>query len=115
LPVVHKLNELYRLIYEIGLQLPKNHRLGIWLRVESLSLEIQELVLTAVLEKRNYKLLSVSNARIKTELLKKIIRSAFEISVINKSAYFRSQEKLREISKMLTGWLSYLDKENPRL
>jgi len=110
LPVIHKLNELYRLIYEIGLKLPKHHRLGIWLKIENLCLETQEIVLTAVLDKRQTKMNLVTTGKIKTELLKKLIRNAFEISIINRSAYFRSQEMLREISKMLNGWIIYLDK-----
>jgi hypothetical protein len=110
-PLVHKIADLYRFLYRISSNLPKRDKLGIWRSVETVCLAMHEQAIAAAFAQKPEKIPILHNLRVKTEIVKHLVRNAFELNVIRRGAYFQTQEKLREISKMATGWINYLERK----
>ena len=107
-PVLHKLVELYKKIYTTSAHVPKKDRFGLFLKIENITQESVELCVTAALETKLDKLQSLSAARTKVELLKRFIRMAYELKIIEERKYLDFESDLQEISKMINGWIKYL-------
>ena len=60
------------------------------------------------MESKNNKLPILNLARIKIEVLKRLIRITQELNIIEKKKYIDLESDLQEISKMVTGWIKYL-------
>ncbi len=110
---MHKVCEFYKKLYLLSTKIPKRHRFGIFQKVESICLDILVFSNAAALETRANKPAFLNSCRIKTETLKKLIRVAYELNIIDQKRYFDLELDLEEISKMANGWLKY-SKENPR-
>ena len=106
---MHKICEFYKKIYFINNQIPKKDRFGIYLKIENLCLEILNLIISASLETKENKLLLLKSARIKIEVLKKLIRISCELQIITNKIYINLELDLQEISKMTNGWIRYLN------
>ncbi|KKS34677.1 MAG: hypothetical protein UV22_C0008G0009 [Parcubacteria group bacterium GW2011_GWA2_42_35] len=65
-------------------------------------------IITAALELRENKLVILNSARIKIEVLKRLIRITYELNVIESKKYINLESDLQEISKMTNGWIKYL-------
>lgn len=105
---MHKFCEFYKQIYLISHKIPKRDRYGIYSRIENVCLETINLLIAASLETRNNKLSILNSARIKIEVLKRLIRIAYEFNVIGNKKYIDLELDLQEISKMTNGWIKYL-------
>ncbi len=108
-PLVHTVCEFYKLIYAETNKVPKRDRFGIFAKIETVSLMLVELVITATFESKNQKLPSLNTARIKIELLKRLLRIANELNIIEQKKYIYLESQLQEISKMTNGWIKYLE------
>jgi len=111
-PLVHKTCELYKKIYAASDKVPKKDRFGLWLKIEKLSFENIELILTAAFAARNNKPEMLNLAKIKIEILKNLFRLAQELKIIDNKKYIDLQNDLQEISRMIAGWLKYLGENN---
>ncbi|PIV42485.1 MAG: hypothetical protein COX92_00375 [Candidatus Nealsonbacteria bacterium CG_4_10_14_0_2_um_filter_40_15] len=107
-PLVHKVCEFYKKIYSVSPRIPKRDRFGIYLKIENICLEIIDLIITASLEIKINKLLILNSARIKIEVLKRLIRIAYELGIVENRKYIDFESDLQEISKMTNGWIRYL-------
>jgi hypothetical protein len=107
-PLVHKICEFYKKIYALGIKMPKRDRFGIYLKAESVCLEIIDLSISAAFARKQNKLRILENARIKIEILKRLMRLANELSVITQKDYLQLENSLQEISRMTNGWIKYL-------
>jgi len=112
-PLVHKTCEFYKIIYLCSAQLPKRDRFGLFFKIEQICLEVMNLSLTASLEKKINKAPHLWNARIQIETLKRLVRIASELNIIDSKKYIEFEIALQEISKMTTNWFNSLNKENP--
>jgi len=54
------------------------------------------------------KLPALNSARIKIEVLKRLLRIVYELKLIEIKKYIELESELREISKMTNGWIKYL-------
>ncbi|MEK7193345.1 MAG: four helix bundle protein [Patescibacteria group bacterium] len=106
---MHKIGELYKTLYLLGKKIPKRDHFGIHLKIEQLCLDILELSISAALEIKEKKSFLLSNARIKNEVLKRLLRNARELSIIHERQYINIEKELIEISKMINGWLKFLN------
>jgi len=106
--LVHKICEFYKKIYLTSPKIPKKDRFGIYLKIENICLEIINLVITASLENKSNKLPILNSARIKIEVLKRLIRIVYELKIIEGKIYISLESDLQEISKMTNGWIKYL-------
>ena len=109
--LVHKITELYKNIYLFSRQISKKDRYGIYQRIEDNCLSIAESLLTACFEEKENKLAVLYPARVKIEVLKRLIRIANELNIINTGKYLGFQLKLEEISKMTNGWIKYVEEK----
>jgi len=108
IPLVQKICEFYKKIYLISPKLPKKDRFGIWLKTENICLETMNLIITASFEIKTNKFSLLNSARIKIEILKRLIRIASELNIIENKKYLDLELDLQEISKMTNGWIKYL-------
>ncbi len=88
----------------------KRDKLGIYLKIENLCLEIITSLIKASLEAKNNKHQFLNSARIQIETLKRLIRIAFEVKAVKYKNYLNWEYGLYEISKMINGWISYVNK-----
>lgn len=103
------MHELYKVIYWLADKIPKRDRFGIWIRIENICLEIFEKVTTAAFTPRPEKIKPLADARTKIEILKRLVRLTRELDIIEDKHYLDLEGRLQEISKMLAGWLKYLN------
>ena len=89
--------------------MPKKDKLGIFMKIENICLEVIQLIITAALESKNSKLPLLGTARTKIELLKRLIRIIYELNIIPDNKYLELELDLQEISKMTNGWIKYLN------
>ena len=106
--MIHKICEFYKKVYSLSFKIPKKDRLGIHSKIESFCLETICLIITAALETKIKKLPILNSARIKIEVLKRLIRVVYELNIIAKEKYIDLEYDLQEISKMINGWIKYL-------
>lgn len=78
------------------------------MKIENLCLETLILILTAAFEIRPNKFPLLNSARIKIEVLKRLLRIAAELKIIGDKQYVGFELDLQEISKMTNGWIKYL-------
>ncbi len=107
--IVNKVTEFYKEIYILNKKLTKQEKFSMGRKIEGICLDCQSLSIEATLSKD--KIETVKKLRIKTEILKSLIRILEELKIINIKRYLALQEKIQEISKMATGWQKYIDKE----
>ena len=89
--------------------MPKKDKLGIFMKIENICLETTQFIITAALESKNSKLPLLNTARIRIELLKRLIRIVSELNIIPNNKYLELELDLQEISKMTNGWIKYLN------
>ena len=87
----------------------ESNKLGIFMKIENICLEVIQLIITAALESKNSKLPLLGTARTKIELLKRLIRIIYELNIIPDNKYLELELDLQEISKMTNGWIKYLN------
>lgn len=99
-------------MYQTGNKLTKRDKLGIHTRIEHTTLEIISNIIGASFANKEIKLVSLEQARISLEVLKHLIRTEYDLKIINDKTYFRIEGILIEISKMNNGWIRYIT-QNP--
>ena len=108
--MIHKLDKFYQDIYLLGKQIPKRDHFGIHQKIENITLDLLELIISAALQDKNSKLMPLNSARIKIEILKRLIRISNNLKIIENKKYIQIENDLIEISKMISGWIKYLNK-----
>lgn len=71
------------------------------------------LAIEAAFRAPNQKLPVLESLRVKTEVLKNLIRTEEEIGIIELKIYVRTSEKAVEISKMINGWITFITQKEP--
>jgi len=108
-PLVHKICEIYKKVYLLSAKIPKKDRFGIYVKIENICLEIINLAIQASLENKINKLPPLNSARIKIEILKRLLRITNELNIVEIKRYIDIELSLQEISKMTNGWIKYLN------
>jgi len=60
------------------------------------------------LESRDKKIPFLNSVRIKTAILKRLFRIAYELKITQEKTYLETESDLQEFSKMTYGWMKYL-------
>lgn len=102
---MHKLKDLYKSLYSVGNKLSKRDKLGLHAQLEQLTLETLSLTLEASLNPPIEKHPFLTKARIKTEILKHLVRTEHDLKLIDETTYISLASQLQEISKMVNGWI----------
>ncbi|MBI4080608.1 MAG: diversity-generating retroelement protein Avd [Candidatus Levybacteria bacterium] len=87
---------------------PKGKRYTLGQKIDQVSLEIFENIILAGYLPREQKLPVLQKVSIKLDLLKILLRLAFETKCLDNKKYQQLVEQLLEIGKMLGGWIKTL-------
>ena len=112
--IIHIVKKLYATIYLVSNKLQKRDKLGIHLQIERLALDIMSGIVKAYFSPKNKKLSPLETTRVSLEILKHLVRTEYELKIIEEKAYIRIESLIVEISKMTNGWIKYLA-QTPRL
>lgn len=82
-------------------------------KIDSLFIELSELILIAGYTSREHKLPHINKASIKLDVLKFFLKVAWELKSIETKAYSDLSVSLEDVGKMLGGWQKQLIKETP--
>lgn len=99
---------MYKQIYAISGKINKKDKYGLWLKIENTCLEIIYLTTKASLANKINKLIFLESARTEIEVLKRLLRIANELLIIQIKTYLKLESDLQEISRMANGWIKYL-------
>jgi hypothetical protein len=98
---------LHKDIYCTAEKLSKRDKLGLHSQIEKQSIVCLTLAVESAFKPKSAKTSSLEHLRLQVEILKHLIRTEHELSIIPEKIYIRLSEQLVEISKMTTGWLLY--------
>jgi len=104
---------LHKDLYSSAEKIPKRDKLGIHAQIEKQSLVCLVLAIEAAFRSKQEKRAVLEELRLQVEVLKHLIRTEHELSVISEKIYLRLSGQLVEISKMTNGWLTYATQVAP--
>lgn len=104
-PIFNQIYEFYKEIYSLRGTIPKSDRYAVWQRVENITLEVLEGILTAISLPKNQKADILEEASKKLNMLRVFVRLSKDVKAIDNKKYIMLQEKLDEIGRMLGGWI----------
>lgn len=103
IPIFTKLYEFYKLLSQFLILFPKNKRYTLGQRLDSLSLEIFELLFS--ISYSDNKGLILQKISTKLDLLKILLRLGKDTQCVSNKNYLELQNMLQETGKMLGGWI----------
>jgi len=104
MPVFQKTYDLYRLLHEEVKKFPKSDRHTLGERCKITALDILEQTIRAGSAKKEWKVPPIEDALVRLEILKVLVRLAYETGCLPEKRYLDIQERLREIGRMFGGW-----------
>ena len=113
-PIVHEISALYAQVYRIGRGISKRDRYGILATLEQECIDALRLSIQSALGAKEAKLSLVRELSVQIEILKHLVRSAYDVSAIEQKIYIDLQRNLQTISKSATNWTSYLKRNEAR-
>lgn len=102
-PVLHKIVELYKIFHKCLILFPKHEKYTLGQKIENTILETLELVLSASYASM-YKKEILRKANDKIDLLKYLVRIAYETDSMKIKNYLTLEEIIFTIGKILGGW-----------
>ncbi len=100
-------------MYRIGNTLSKRDKLGIHNHIETHTLTLFDHIIAGSLVGPHKKLPHLEQARLVNEKIKHLVRTEYEMQIIPEKSYITAAEQLVEISKMINGWISYIQTKPP--
>lgn len=104
IPIFTKLYEFYKLLYQYLKLFPKKDRYSLGQKIDTLTLNLIELIIIAGTTAKEKKLPYLEKANVSVDLLKLLIRLAKDIGALENKKYITLQQELQEIGRMLGGW-----------
>lgn len=105
IPIFRKTYDLYKKVYEIRKQVPKQDRFTLWQKLENTLLMLIEYILHASSLYKEEKLPTLERASSKLNVLRILVRLAYDIKSIDNKKYTALQQDIDEIGRMLGGWI----------
>ena len=105
LSLIQKLVQVYRSWHGFLASFPKSSRYTLGTKIDSLFLEVIELIIKASYSSKAEKLISLTNSSFKLDLLKFFLQIAWDVKSLDNKKYILLSEKLDEIGRMLGGWI----------
>jgi hypothetical protein len=106
--ILHTVKQLYSLIYQTGNKLNKRDKLGIHAHIENIALLVMTDIIHASLIIRTAKQIPLENSRTQLEVLKHLVRTEYELKIIDQKTYISIETLIIENSKQVNGWLKYI-------
>jgi hypothetical protein len=107
-PVVVKIYKIYLLFSPLLYHFPKLYRYSLGQTIEKNLLKMIEFIFEANALPKPLREPSLIRASAKCELLKILVRLSFELDLIGSTQYFQLIADLKEVNKMLCGWVAYV-------
>ncbi len=112
LPILRCCHELYKSFYEYSKFFPKKDKHNIGNRCEDNILDIIELILLAINDKTERKLLILEKVSAKLNTLRMFIRLIKELKIISLTKYIILQSKIDDIGTKLGTWIKNVQKQS---
>ena len=103
--LTNRLCDIYKLFHEYLKVFPKEEKFSLGVKIESVILEILGYTTSASYKPKHNKRELLTKASDSTDLLKILVRLAYETESLNKQRYLVLEEKIIEAGKMIGGWL----------
>ncbi len=104
---------VYKLWHKYREDFPKTSRYTLGDRIDLLFIHILELLFTASYQNKESKLPTLNAAVRKTDVLKFLLRVAWELHALDNKKYAALSETLGEFGRMLGGWRKGLIAKTP--
>jgi len=104
-PVINKTYEVYKQIIDANNHLTKRWRYSLGLSLENSVLSLLENLIMAKNATKPFKAPYLIKASSQLEISRLKLRLMLEFKLVNETKIFQLQAKLREIGRMLGGWL----------
>lgn len=111
-PVLQKIRVVYIFWYSIFHVIQKPHRYTLAQKIDTLFIEIIEMLTSASFVKKTDKIIYLRTAIRKLDTLKILLNILWETRSIDTQKYELLSLPLDEIGRMLGGWLGQVEKQN---
>lgn len=105
--VLKKVYNLYLNIYGLLKNFPKRSRYTLGEKIENTLLDLMEMISFANTQIKPLREPVLNKASAKCELLKLLLRLAYDLSLFNDRQYVAIENQIQEIGKMLGGWIKF--------
>jgi hypothetical protein len=112
LPILQKLIAAYKVWHEYLPKFSKDHRYTLGFKIDSLFVEITEIIYEAQYAKLAKKKLCLEKASSKLDTLKFFLLILWEIKGIDNKKYIHLSKQVAEVGKMLGGWIKDTESKN---
>ena len=112
LPVLEKLKTTYKLWHECHERIPKSQKYSLGNRIDSIFIEIIEMVASAAFSIKMEKIPYIKIAIRKLDTLKILLMVLWESRGLDNKKYIALSEELHDIGRNLGGWLGQIVKRN---
>ena len=112
LPVLEKLKTPYKLWHECHERIPKSQKYSLGNRIDSIFIEIIEMVASAAFSIKMEKIPYIKIAIRKLDTLKILLMVLWESRGLDNKKYIALSEELHDIGRNLGGWLGQIVKRN---
>jgi len=113
LPVIEHAVAVYKRWQEYRDHLPKKSRYTLGDRIDTLFIQILELLFVASYQSKIEKLPTITAALKKTDVLKFMLRIAWETRALDTKKYVAISEVMQELGRMIGGWKKGLEVKTP--
>ena len=113
LPIIHRLMEVYKIWQEYLQDFSRISRFTLGEKIDIIFLELTEDIFSASALKSEKKLSRLNESSVKLDLLKFLLRIAWEIKAIDNKKFILLSDRFGEIGKMLGGWIRQLKEKLP--
>ena len=111
-PVLQKIRTVYIFWYSVFHTIQKPHRYTLAPKIDTLFIEIIEMVASASFVKKTDKIIYLRTAIRKLDTLKILLNILWETRSLDNQKYELLSLPLDEIGRMLGGWLGQVEKQN---
>ena len=113
LPIIEHCVAVYKLWQGYRNDFPKASRYTLADRIDVIFIQILELLFVASYQNKTDKLPTISGAVRKTDILKFLLRIAWEVRALDDKKYTALSEKSDELGRMIGGWKRGLESKTP--
>lgn len=107
-PVAVAIYKMYTSFATLLYRFPKLYRYSLGITIENNMLSVLELIFETNGLPRPLREAPLIKANAKCEMLKLLIRMSFELKLLESTPYFQLSSDLREIGRMLGGWIKFV-------
>ena len=112
MPIIQKLIVIYKIWHEYLPRFSKDHRYTLGFKIDSLFVEIIEILHEAQYTPSRQKQSYLAKASSKLDTLKFFIQILWEIGGIDNKKYIHISKHIEDIGKMLGGWIKEQNLKN---